>query len=108
LRRWAKAATQGYSVGCWGHARPFAFDLEFVPAPGIIRQQCGTQPILSMTALDAALDVWEGVDLRVLHGKSKALCEFFIKLVEEKNSRHGLKLSGSRDMERLPCVVSLP
>ena len=93
-------------VGWWGHARPFAFDLDFVPAPGIIRQQCGTQPILSMTALDAALDVWEGVDLRVLHAKSKALCELLIKLVEEKNSRHGLKLSGSRDMERRGSHVS--
>ncbi len=87
-------------VGWWGHARPFAFDLDFVPAPGIIRQQCGTQPILSMTALDAALDVWEGVDLQDLHAKSKTLCQLLIKLVEEKNSRHGLTLFGSRDMER--------
>jgi kynureninase len=93
-------------VGWWGHARPFAFDLDFVPAPGIIRQQCGTQPILSMTALDAALDVWEGVDLQDLHAKSKALCDLLIKLVEEKNSRHGLKLSGSRDMERRGSHVS--
>jgi len=93
-------------VGWWGHARPFDFDLDFVPAPGIIRQQCGTQPILSMTALDAALDVWEGVDLQDLHAKSRALCELFIRLVEEKNSRHGLKLSGSRDMERRSSHVA--
>ncbi len=93
-------------VGWWGHARPFAFDLDFIPAPGIIRQQCGTQPILSMTALNAALDVWEGVDLKDLHAKSKALCELFIRLVEEINSRHGLKLSGSRDMEQRGSHVS--
>ena len=93
-------------VGWWGHARPFDFDLDFVPAPGIIRQQCGTQPILSMTALDAALDVWEGVNLQDLHAKSRALCELLIKLVEEKNSRHGLKLSRSRDMERRGSHVS--
>ena len=93
-------------VGWWGHAKPFAFDLEFVPAPGIIRQQCGTQPILSMTALDAALDVWDGVDLQDLHTKSKALCQLFIDLVEAKCSRHGLKLSGSRDMERRGSHVS--
>ena len=93
-------------VGWWGHAKPFAFDLDFVPAPGIIRQQCGTQPILSMTALDAALDVWDGVDLEDLHAKSKALCQLLITLVEEKNSRHGLKLSGLRDMERRGSHVS--
>ena len=93
-------------VGWWGHARPFAFDLDFVPAPGIIRQQCGTQPILSMTALDAALDVWDGVDLRDLHRKSKALCQLFIDLIEENCARHRLKLSGSRDMDRRGSHVS--
>jgi kynureninase len=44
-------------VGWWGQARPFAFDLDFVAAPGIICLQCGTQPTLCQTALDAALDV---------------------------------------------------
>ena len=53
-----------------------------------------------MTALDAALDVWEGVDLQELHAKSIALCQLLIKLVEDKNSRHGLTLFGSRDVER--------
>ncbi len=93
-------------VGWWGHARPFAFDLDFVAAPGIIRQQCGTQPILSMTALDAALDVWEGVGLQEVHAKSKALCQLLITLVEEKNVRHGLKLSGLRDMDKRGSHVS--
>ena len=93
-------------VGWWGHAKPFAFDLDFVPAPGIIRQQCGTQPILSMTALDAALDVWEGVDLMDLYAKSKTLCQLLVTLVEERNSRHGLKLSGLRDMDKRGSHVS--
>ena len=97
---------QSALVGWWGHARPFAFELDFVPAPGIIRQQCGTQPILSMTALDAALDVWDGVEMEDLHAKSKALCQLLITLVEEKNSRHGLKLSGLRDMEQRGSHVS--
>ena len=93
-------------VGWWGHARPFAFDPDFVPAPGIIRQQCGTQPILSMTALDAAMDVWDSVDLKDLHAKSKALCQLLITLVEEKNAGHDLKLSGLRDMDKRGSHVS--
>ena len=56
--------------GWWGHVAPFAFDLDYHPAAGIIRNQCGTQPILSMTALDAALDVWDDVDMQVLRAKS--------------------------------------
>ena len=93
-------------VGWWGHARPFVFELDFVPAPGIIRQQCGTQPILSMAALDAALDVWDDVDVKDLHAKSMALCQLLIKLVEKKNSRHGLTLFGSRDLEQRGSHVS--
>lgn len=93
-------------VGWWGHAQPFAFDLSFVPASGIIRQQCGTQPMLSMTALDAALDVWDGVDMAVLHAKAKAQCQLLIDLVETQCSRHGLKAAGLRDMNARGSHVS--
>ena len=93
-------------VGWWGHAQPFAFDLNFIPASGIIRQQCGTQPMLSMTALDAALDVWDGVDMAVLHAKAKAQCQLLIDLVETQCSRHGLKAAGLRDMNARGSHVS--
>ena len=93
-------------VGWWGHARPFAFDLDFVPADGIIRQQCGTQPILSMTALDAALDAWDDVDMEELHAKSKALCQLFIDLVETNCAKHGIKAAGPRDMSQRGSHVS--
>ncbi len=93
-------------VGWWGHAQPFAFDLDFVPGAGIIRQQCGTQPILSMTALDAALDAWEGVDMNVLHMKSKAQCQLFIDLVETNCAKHGIKAAGPRDMNQRGSHVS--
>ena len=93
-------------VGWWGHAKPFEFDLDFVPAHGIIRQQCGTQPILSMTALDAALDAWDDVDMEELHGKSKALCQLLIDLVEESCASHGIKAAGPRDLDKRGSHVS--
>jgi kynureninase len=93
-------------VGWWGHARPFAFDQDFVPASGIIRQQCGTQPILSMTALDAALDAWNGVDMDVLHAKSKAQCQLLIDLVEVNCAKHGITAAGPRDMNSRGSHVS--
>jgi kynureninase len=99
-------AVQSALVGWWGHARPFAFDLDFVPASGIIRQQCGTQPILSMTALDAAMDVWDDVDMGVLHAKSKAQCQLFIDLVETNCAKHGIKAAGPRDMDQRGSHVS--
>jgi len=38
-------------AGWWGHAAPFEFTPDYRPAPGITRFLCGTQPILSMTAI---------------------------------------------------------
>ena len=49
--------------GWMGHAAPFAFELSYRPAPDIDRLRVGTPPVLSMAALDAALDVFDGVDM---------------------------------------------
>jgi kynureninase len=94
-------------AGWWGHQAPFAFDLDYRPAPGILRHQCGTQPILAMAALDAALDVWDGIDMKEVRRKSIGLCKLFIDLVEERCGKHGVKLSGPRRMEERGSHVSL-
>lgn len=94
-------------AGWWGHAAPFAFDLDYRPAPGIIRNQCGTQPILSMTALDAALDPWDDVDMGAVRRKSLALCQTFITLIEERCARFGVKVAGPRDMTERGSHVSI-
>jgi len=41
----------------------------------------GTPPILSLMALDAALDVFADVDVKQLREKSMALTEYFLKLL---------------------------
>jgi len=67
--------------GWWGHAAPFAFDLDFRPDSGIRRFLCGTQPILSIRGVEAALDALDGVDVAALRRKSVALTELFIARV---------------------------
>jgi kynureninase len=94
-------------AGWWGHEAPFAFDLDYRPAPGIIRNQCGTQPMLSLAALDAALDVFDDVGMTALREKSVALCKTFIDLVEQRCAKHGVTLAGPRDMARRASHVSL-
>ena len=94
-------------AGWWGHAAPFAFDPDYRPAQGIIRNQCGTQPILSMAALDAALDVWDDVAMADVRTKSLALCKLFIELAEARCGHHGVKLAGPRDMNGRGSHVSL-
>jgi kynureninase len=68
--------------GWWGHAAPFAFDRDFRPDAGIRRFLCGTQPILSMRGVEAALDALDGVDIANLRRKSLGLTELFMARVE--------------------------
>lgn len=65
-------------TGWLGHAAPFEFAAEYQPAEGIEAMRVGTPPILSMSALDAAIDVFEGVDLRQVKAKADALFDLFV------------------------------
>ncbi|WP_249779214.1 kynureninase [Bradyrhizobium sediminis] len=78
-----QAAAQHPLSGWWGHAAPFAFDRNFRPDAGIKRFLCGTQPIISMRGVDAAIDAMEGVEVAALRQKSLALTELFMSRVAE-------------------------
>lgn len=71
-------------AGWMGHEAPFSFESTYRPGKGIKKMQAGTPPILSMTALDEALALYDDVDLTALHAASQALCELFIELVEKR------------------------
>lgn len=81
--RWHEAVTTPLQ-GWFGHARPFAFALDYEPAAGASRFLDGTPPVLSMAALDAALEVWDDVDPAVAAAKARSLTDTFIRLVDER------------------------
>ncbi|MCA1297605.1 kynureninase [Stappia indica] len=91
-------------TGWMGHEAPFAFDLDYRPAPGVDRMRVGTPPILSLSALDAALDEFDGVDMAVLRAQSISLSELFIAEVERRCD--GLELVSPRDHARRGSQVS--
>ncbi|MFD5780477.1 kynureninase [Streptomyces sp. NPDC126933] len=64
------------------HTDPFAMAQDFAPADGAVRGRVGTPDILSMLALEASLDVWEGVRVEAVRAKSLALTDFFLECVE--------------------------
>jgi len=68
--------------GWQGHAAPFAFDLSYRPATGAERMRVGTPPILQLAALEASLDIWDGVDMAALRTASLALTDQFIAGIE--------------------------
>jgi kynureninase len=86
--------------GWWSHAAPFAFTPDYRPAAGIARYLCGTQPVLSMTALECGLDTVLAAQphggMAALRRKSLALTDLFIALVEERCAGHGLGLATPR------------
>ena len=68
--------------GWLGHEAPFAFDLDYRPGRGIERMRVGTPPIIQMTALSAAMDIWDMADMADVRAKSIELTELFIRQVE--------------------------
>ena len=98
-------------AGWWGHASPFAFTHDYQPAQGITRYMCGTQPILSMTALECGIDTVLAAQplggMAALRRKSLALTDLFIALVEERCAGHGLGLATPREHARRGSQVCL-
>jgi kynureninase len=82
--------------GWFGHATPFAFSADYAPATAIRRMLCGTPPILSLAALDTALEVFADIDLQQIEDKSAKLTQSFIDLVETHCAGFGLELATSR------------
>lgn len=68
--------------GWHGHRQPFAMSADFAPAPGISRGRVGTAPMLSLLALDAALDCFEGLDLAVIRERSLSLTSLFLDALD--------------------------
>lgn len=96
-------------TGWLGHAHPFDFDSEYLPAPGIQQYQCGTPPVLAMSALDTALDIYDAAQklggMRALRAKSLALTEAFIAGVDARVP--GAEIHTPRDAASRGSQVSL-
>ena len=98
-------------AGWWGHAAPFEFTPDYRPAPGINRYQCGTQPILSLTALDCGLDTLLAAEvlggMAALRRKSLALTDLFMRLGRSRLHGHGFGIATPENATARGSQVSL-
>ncbi|MFJ6464656.1 kynureninase [Streptomyces sp. NPDC091387] len=76
-----QAAFDSPLPGWTSHADPFAMTPGYTPADGAVKGRVGTPDILSMLALEASLDVWDGVGIEAVRAKSLALTDFFLECV---------------------------
>ena len=90
--------------GWLGHDAPFAFEQKYRAGVGIERMRVGTPPIIQLAALDAALDIWDGVSMKGVREKSIALSELFIREVEARCPQ--LQLASPRNSEERGSQVS--
>lgn len=70
--------------GWLGHAKPFSFAPSYTPAEGANRFRTGTPSVIAMSALDTALDAFEGVDLAAVRQKADALFDLFTAVLAAK------------------------
>ncbi|MCU0959697.1 MAG: kynureninase [Pirellulaceae bacterium] len=69
--------------GWFGQRSPFEFGLEYQSAPGIRRFLVGTPPVLSLSALEPALDLCLEAGVDRIRRKNMALTEYFVTLCRE-------------------------
>ncbi|MEM6664001.1 MAG: kynureninase [Pseudomonadota bacterium] len=92
--------------GWLGHASPFDFDTGYRPADGIGRMRVGTPPILSMASLDAALGLWDDIDVADVRTQSIKLSSAFIEEVERRCPAEEISLASPRDADQRGSQVS--
>lgn len=93
--------------GWFGQRLPFAFDLEYQPAPGIARFLAGSPPQLSLRAVEAALDLPLQAGMQPIRKKSEMLTRYAIFLFDEILSPLGFSLGTPREAARRGSHISL-
>ena len=90
-----------------GHARPFDFERHFDPDSGIRRFVCGTQPILSLRALQSGLEIYQDVSLQQVREKSMALTDLFIILLKNECAAWELEIISPEDASQRGSQVAV-
>jgi kynureninase len=93
--------------GWFGQRAPFEFDLNYQPREGVARFLVGTPPVLSLLALDSALDLVLEAGIDRLRHKSERLTGYLVYLVDEVLSPLGFSLGSPRDAARRGSHVSV-
>lgn len=93
--------------GWFADKDPFAFDLDFAPAKDISRFRVGSIPILSMKAIEPALDIMLEAGMERLRTKNVRQTEYLIYLADRWLAPLGFSLGSPRQVEQRGAHISL-
>ena len=93
--------------GWWGQDSPFAFGLDYTPAPGMARFLSGSQGILSLLAMEASLELTLAAGMERIRDKSVHLTEYLIHLYDSLLAPLGFDLGSPRDPDLRGSHVSI-
>jgi kynureninase len=94
-------------TGWWSHSAPFDFTRDYEIGEGINRMLCGTQPIISLCALEVGVDIMTRADIIKVREKSKKMGDLFIDRVEQKCGDYGFGIASPRNADDRGSQISL-
>ena len=93
--------------GWWGQNNPFDFDLAYTPAPGAQRFLVGTQPMISLLTMEAALEPLLQAGIDALRTKSVLMTDYASFLTEDMLAPFGFSLGSPRHSARRGSHISI-
>src|SRR5512138_1738479 len=93
--------------GWWGQKNPFDFDLEYAPAAGAQRFLVGTQPMISLLTMEAALEPTLQAGIDALRSKSILMTDYASFLTDELLAPLGFVSGSPRDPARRGSHISI-
>ncbi len=93
--------------GWWGQKNPFEFDLTYEPAPGAQRFLVGTQPMISLLTMEAALEPTLQAGMDALRTKSMLMTDYASFLTDELMAPLGFFLGSPRDSAKRGSHISI-
>ena len=93
--------------GWMGHADRFAFEPDYRPAPGISRFLTGTQSVIAMAAVQAALSIFDSVTVNTLRQHSLMLTQNLMDQLAKNPATCGIECLTPSDAHARGSQVSL-
>jgi kynureninase len=93
--------------GWWGQKNPFDFGLNYEPAAGAQRFLVGTQPIISLITMEAALEPTLQAGMDAIREKSILMTEYASYLTNNILAQYGFTLGSPADSSQRGSHISI-